>query len=168
MSNSGANPYAPPVADLGSEPRPRSNVARYILGIGFLLIALRDSMRLLSIALLPEEFAIRFSALYIAITAVLMASRVLVALAFFLRWPFAWLSGMALVGYSIGSMIGAMRFGGVISVVAAILPLLIILIPHFAASVRDTFDIERRKLTIGVGVLVAFALMRALLPGMPY
>lgn len=168
MSNSGSNPYAPPVADLGSEPRPRGNVARYIIGIGFLLLALRDSARLLSIAQLPEELAIKFNALFVAITVVLMAARVAAALAFFLRWRFAWLSGMALVGYSIGSMIAAMWARGVVAIVTAILPLLIILIPHFATSVRDTFDIDRRKLTVGVALLLVFALMRALLPNAPY
>lgn len=163
-----SNLYAPPDADLSSEPRARGNLARYIIGIGFLLIALRDSFRLLSIGMLPKEVTVNFGVLFIAFTAVLMVSRVVVAIAFFLRRHFAWWLGMALVGYSIGSMIAAMWSRGVISILTAILPLFIIFIPHFAASVRETFDIDRRKLTLGVGLLAVFVVVRAMLPGAPY
>lgn len=133
-----------------------------------MLLALRDSVRLLAITQVPEGVTIGFDAWALAITVVLLIARVAVALAFFLRWRFAWLLGMALAGYSIGSMIAAMWHRGVLAIVTAILPLLIILIPHFVASVRDTFDIDRRKLMIGAGVLAAFTLLRALLRNLPY
>jgi hypothetical protein len=75
---------------------------------------------------------------------------------------------MALVGYSVGSMIAAMWTRGVLSIVTAILPLLIILIPHFAATVRSTFGIDRRKLMIGIGLAVVFAVVRAVSRSAPY
>lgn len=163
-----SSPYAPPTADLGSAPRARGNVARYVIGVGFLLLAIRDSLRLLSIAMLPEGIAIKFDALFVAFTVVLMVSRVVVALAFLLRWPFAWFLGMALVGYSVGSMIAAMWTRGMLFILTAILPLLIVLIPHFAESVRSTFQIDRRNLALGVGLLVGCAVVRTLLPNAPY
>ena len=154
------NPYAPPTADLGVEPRSRGNVARYVIASFFLLYALRDAALLLTMNYLPEASVIAQNPRILAATIATAILHPLAALAFFLRWKFGWWLGLVLVGFPLGSMLPAALRVDLGLFAVWLTPLLLLVILLFSGSVRSTFDVDHRRVFFGIGVLIASLFIR--------